>query len=717
MEKVKEIWRQCETGELCLAKTDRKNGKMCILYGNENTVWREEDFDNGDRWNEYKVKVSHIEKPGSLARTAVSKPTELFAKSIILIRENDPTPGLLYYREVLKNQQTERLAERARQQEIEEEEEKVRSASAITIGGEAVNEASDPDFFEEILAVKKKTKKEIRSDRTVKVMQWNQKFLSYIKGNSTSEQQIVNISLTIQREDPDVVIMEEIMGENGEQAVEKIKEMLNKGGGRGTGVKKAALNKEYSVNQRLGALSNKSKGVYETFACLYRKDVVGDLTTQVLFKYGFSPTEDAFIHNKNVEAKDVMMTRITRELYKEEFKDEKDRNYFEIPIGDAIINVDEAMNVFEEYKGNCKNRWWFNSSYLENNYEDVGFDYKPVLFTFSGTAHKPGGRVRRFHVVGVHGSTGEKRYGDKKYPVREQNVMECVYLQSLCAQAALEKEFVLLLGDFNTQEAANFGNMGLWDMDMNLPTNVGKDRSWLYKETELLRRSRENFLDNYGRAIDPRLPTNVFPSLAGLCVIPKHNDDIWVPKKMDGWKFSPGKCARIPGKVLEAWDNEAQDYYIKAEVCIDGDTSHSGVDEEEEFEEKKEMMQDKVRSFNEKVAKLLIERDELKEELEKKSTPPEGPPEGPPGGPPGGPSEGEEIESLNESLTKNKKELKQVSQELKKLNQALDALDKSGEKSGADKRKAAKINAILAKLWSDHRPVVASFECCDLGAT
>ena len=94
------------------------------------------------------------------------------------------------------------------------------------------------------------------------------------------------------------------------------------------------------------------------------------------------------------------------------------------------------------------------------------------------------------------------------------------------------------------------------------------------------------------------------------------------------------------------------------------------------------MMQEKVRGFNEKVAKLSIERDELKEELEEisKFTPPEG----------------EKIESLNESLTKNKKELKQVSQELKKLNQALDALDKSGEKSGADKRKAAKINAILA---------------------
>ena len=711
-EKIKEIWQQCQSSKLCLAITNHNS--VCILYRSKENNWIEEDFedDKNDIWREYRVIIKRIKSKDS-EKSPLGPEVDIFARNLTLIRDNQSDiHDYGYFKMVLKEEEAnrereiEKLKKLAKEEEdkrkkIEDEEKKMRKNAEIIIDGEKVNEDENPDFFEEILAVKKRIKKETRrSFRTIRVMQWNQKFLSYTEGDTTSEQQIVNISLTIQRENPDILIMEEIMGSKGEEAVKKIQETLNSGN-KGKGIKAAKESEKYSVNVSLGALSNKAKGVQETFACLYRKEVVGELTTKILFKYGFSPTEDAFEHNKSIE-EDGVSTRGKKGSIKEKFEEEMDENYFEIKLGDAIINIDEAMNVFKEYQGNCKNRWWFNSSYLENNNEDVGFDYKPVLFTFSGGKH-----FERFHVVGVHGSTGEKKYGSKKCPVREQNIMECVYLQSLCTQAARQNEFLVLLGDFNTQEAANFGNMGLWDMDMNLPTNVGKDRSWLYKEIELLQKTREKFLGYYGRAIDPRLPTNVFPSLAGLCVIPKHNDDIWIPKTMSKWKFYTGKCARIPGKVLEAWDNEAQDYYIKEEVCIDGDTSYSSLDEEEDdLEIKRETIEGKRRALNEMIAKLSMESDDLEENIKKLPMETSNPTRS---------NEEERRQELMMELKSKKKELKTLSQQLKTENQALSALDKSGEKSGADKRKAAKINSILANLWSDHRPVVASFEYCPGG--
>ena len=85
--------------------------------------------------------------------------------------------------------------------------------------------------------------------------------------------------------------------------------------------------------------------------------------------------------------------------------------------------------------------------------------------------------------------------------------------------------------------------MGLWDSNLNLP--VVSKREWKYEEEEYLRDSREGFLYHYNRAIPSCFPTNVFPFLAGLTSIPKHNDDIWIPKtNTQGWSLKSGKCSQ-----------------------------------------------------------------------------------------------------------------------------------------------------------------------------
>jgi hypothetical protein len=515
---------------------------------------------------------------------------------------------------------------------------------------------------------------------TIKVMQWNQKFLS--SHNEHDCEQIKNISDTIKAEDPDVVVMEEVMGKWGEEAVERICTMLNSDRYFGSNLEKDA--KEYYSFMVTEPLSSKSSD--ETFACFYKENVVGKVTAKVLFKYGFKPTEDAFIHQQTIKSEELV-TRANLPTFQAMFEDEIDSNYSALQVGNATINFDEAMNVFEEYRANCKNRWWFDSS--NHNNEDVGFDYKPVLFSFEGKT-KDGG-VLPFHVIGVHGSTGEKRYNSKKHQIPEQNIMEMVYLQCLCAQAAQEEEFVILLGDFNTQEAANFGNVGLWDQRMNLPMN-GKHTSWMRKETVLLQRARGSFLNYYDRAIDARLPTNVFPFLAGLCVVPKHNDDIWLPTKLEGWTLLSDECncTAIPSKVLQSWDAKAQQYYMDEEVCIDGDTSHLNIDEENEAlkRQEEEDAREKYAVTRDRLSELALEVKELEEqELE------------------------EQAETYDKELDSKRIELDAATKEYKKARKSLNDILKMGEKSGADKRKAGKINSLLARIWSDHRPVVASFQC------
>ena len=508
--------------------------------------------------------------------------------------------------------------------------------------------------------------------KAIKVMQWNQKFLSY---NKDDNEQIKNISDTIKAEDPDVVVMEEVMGKSGKEAVEQICTELNSD---------QHPNEYYSV-MVTEPLSSKSSD--ETFACFYKENVVGKVSAKVLFKYGFKPTEDAFIHQQTIKSEELV-TRANLPKFQAMFEDEIDSNYSALQVGNATINFDEAMKVFEEYRANCKKGWWFDSSYHNN--EDVGFDYKPVLFSFEGKSQDGG--VLPFHVIGVHGSTGDKRYNSKKHQIREQNIMEMVYLQCLCAQAAQEEEFVILLGDFNTQEAANFGNVGLWDQRMNLPMN-GKDMSWMHKETELLQRVRGSFLNYYDRAIDARLPTNVFPFLAGLCVVPKHNDDIWLPTKLKGWTLLSSKCTAIPSKVLQEWDKKAQKYYMDEEVCIDGDTSHLNIDEENEAlkRQEEEDAREKCAVTSARFSELALEVKELEEqELE------------------------EQAETYDKELDSKRMELDAATKEYKKAKKSLNDILKVGEKSGADKRKAGKINSLLARIWSDHRPVVASFQCEEL---
>ena len=132
----------------------------------------------------------------------------------------------------------------------------------------------------------------------------------------------------------------------------------------------------------------------------------------------------------------------------------------------------------------------------------------------------------------------------------------------------------MLLGDFNTQEKAN-NHMCLWDkQNPNLPSNPnnGMDPGL---EPLLLREHKEAFLAHYVRAVEPNIPTNVYPFLAGLVSEPKHNDDIWVPRNVveaanrGMWEFSEtwGRVVKIPHFVLRSWDNLSNAVFESMSSC------------------------------------------------------------------------------------------------------------------------------------------------------
>ena len=355
------------------------------------------------------------------------------------------------------------------------------------------------------------TKEKKRKNKVIKFMQWNQKWLRVVKDEKKVDDFNVrrdNICKTIKNADPDIVIMEEIMNQSdgGKEAIKRILKKLNEM------QKKQGEKGKKGKGEWIGGVSDVvDEGSRERYACLYRPESVGTIITSKgnpirkididdngyieedigtkLFPYGFSPTLDGYA------SKEGTKTRGETKKKEDEFQNMMEKHYNKLRIGQSTINMTDSINVFEEYKKNCKHNWYFQRGDL--SYHDVGYDYCPVLFSFqqnegvntttaistttatttaiaTATAissddnavnnsnysnNNDNDNKLLFHVIGIHGSVGDVNAAaggrNKTYSVPEQNIMEMLYLQNLCTMAAEKNELIVLLGDFNTQERSN----------------------------------------------------------------------------------------------------------------------------------------------------------------------------------------------------------------------------------------------------------------------
>tara|TARA_A200000113_G_scaffold224632_1_gene243026 strand:+ start:2850 stop:5408 length:2559 start_codon:yes stop_codon:yes gene_type:complete len=202
------------------------------------------------------------------------------------------------------------------------------------------------------------------------------------------------------------------------------------------------------------------------------------------------------------------------------------------------------------------------------------FDRMPVLFTF----HPPKFE-KEFHILAAHSATmGSKRYKGDHY---HQNVVESSCLQEICNQAASKGEYMIMLGDFNVAECET---MYIWDDKKDITNCLKELKESDLNEKQLLGGIKEQFFRNYKRCIDKDLPTNLFPYLAGDKSA-KHNDDIWMPLKMEcplvldlhtevnetltgdalmkKIDQNPGKVHSIPSDVLKQWEYKTRKMFYE----------------------------------------------------------------------------------------------------------------------------------------------------------
>jgi len=191
----------------------------------------------------------------------------------------------------------------------------------------------------------------------------------------------------------------------------------------------------------------------------------------------------------------------------------------------------------------------------QTNQVGLYFDRAPVVFSFN-----PPSLNKPINIMVCHSATG------LEYKSPFQNMIETVYMQEICVQLVQQDEYIVLLGDFNTDEEYN-KTIRLWDE--NLPMmNDEIDEETLFGPT------KDMFLQTFTRGIPVNLPTNVFPFLTGSDATPKHNDDIWVPtddkfyfiKPSAGIRDKRGSCqtgnvSKIPTNVLSEWDTMTRAYF------------------------------------------------------------------------------------------------------------------------------------------------------------
>ena len=326
------------------------------------------------------------------------------------------------------------------------------------------------------------------------------------------------------------VIEEVRTGGGGERAVEFITGELNR--------LEPSEKSHETWRAQVSGVVNPMSGKKEKYAIIWNFDLLGDLvdTCVDIGDDGHRLMTDGF-------------ERKRERTGEAEAEAEGDCDF---KIGAAKINLDPGRRIWAEMK-NCELGWHANDR----------FDRMPTLFSFQpATFRKP------LHIIAIHGATGAS------FKSPHQQIAETMFLQEICGQAAEQGEYVVLVGDFNTAEDNNKTER-LWDEDLPLncsdaDASAGGD----FDEVNYLQATKDRFLHFFYRGVKDSLPTNVYPFLAGGNAIPKHNDDIWLPKDerllrmmkpagKQGQKGSkqPGKVHSIPEYVLKQWEMTTRDYF------------------------------------------------------------------------------------------------------------------------------------------------------------
>ncbi|GMH57142.1 hypothetical protein TL16_g02301 [Triparma laevis f. inornata] len=416
-----------------------------------------------------------------------------------------------------------------------------------------------------------------KSSQNYVIMQWNQKDLTLLKkaadGYKASRDRAVNVARTIRDhksgKGPAVCVFEEVRtGGGGERAVEFIVELLNYPTTlthllnipnsenweqileKEKKEKKTSNKEEKTWDYRLSGLVNPLGRRRELYAIIWCKEIMGNIEDDPtnghrLMTKGFhqlNPSRTAASAERDNSVESTQNTNDTRRLAESP----------SLFIGRAEIDLTDVHTM------------WQGLHDLAGNVS-LYFDRAPVLFSFS----KVPGIDFTIHIIVCHSATG----GESKSP--HQNMIETACLQSICTQATKKEDesFVVLLGDFNTAEDHNQTEF-MWDEELPFQYMWDKDVSFPEDVSKLFESTREAFLSCYYRGVPSALPTNVFPFLAGENATPKHNDDIWLPKKSDKMKEltnvgtldgsgnnHKGVVITIPDWVLHLWDLKTRAYF------------------------------------------------------------------------------------------------------------------------------------------------------------
>jgi len=377
--------------------------------------------------------------------------------------------------------------------------------------------------------------------RAYPVMQWNQKDLTLLTdtadGYEASVERAVMVAKTIKEfngnNGPGVCVFEEVRtGGGGKRAVEFIVNYLNKNSG------------DDSWRYKLSGEVNPQGRRRELYAVIWREELMGDLHADPA-ENGHRIMTDGF-YPKHGRRTTPSETGGLSAAPASGAAEEKDPNSDDPPkfAGTTIQFAGATIEL-----GTVQESW----TTLDGNGDvNLYFDRTPVLFSFSPPTSK-----FDIHIVACHAATG----GEFKTPY--QNMIEAAFVQSICTQAVEQGKYVVLLGDFNTDEEYN-QTARMWDADVPFTVQL---------ENDLFATTKQAFLEQFYRGVPSGLPTNLFPFLAGGGATPKHNDDIWLPDVDDKVRHitlkegkldtgvHKGVVHKIPNYVLIAWDKKTRAYF------------------------------------------------------------------------------------------------------------------------------------------------------------
>lgn len=374
--------------------------------------------------------------------------------------------------------------------------------------------------------------------RAYPIMQWNQKDLTLLAetadGYNESVERSTKVARTIKEfngnNGPGVCVFQEVRtGGGGKRAVEFIVNYLNE------------KSKDDSWRYKLSGEVNPQGRRRELYAVLWRHELMGELHADPA-ENGYRIMTDGFYPKHGRRAAPSESAGLPAASGAAEEKDPSSDD----PPKFAGTTIQFAGATIE--LGTVQESW---TTLDRNGDVNLYFDRTPVLFSFSPPTSK-----FVIHIVVCHAATG----GEFKTPY--QNMIEAAFVQSICTQAVAQGKYVVLLGDFNTDEDYN-QTARIWDAATPLTAQL---------ENDLFATTKQAFLEKFYRGVPSGLPTNMFPFLAGGNAVPKHNDDIWLPDddekvrhitfkgKLDGGGRA-GVVHKIPDYVLIAWDVKTRAYF------------------------------------------------------------------------------------------------------------------------------------------------------------